>query len=406
MVPRIKQRYEDFKVQEITKGVIAEERPFPENIDEYGIAIEKELGKLKGEPTEQLKCVMQKRNTEMQTAIKILSNKQGFSIKRIGFGGNKDKRAVTSQFITIFEPDLERLKCFRDRNVYLHSFEYTDKKIELGDLDKNQFEIIIRGIEPEKDIEKILKKFEKEVKNGIPNYFGEQRFGSMRSSNHLIGKLFFEGKTKEAVELFLIGTSETEGEETKKARELITAGDFKQAIRLFPKENKYEKAILNSLIKNPNDYNTAWTQIPKNLGYLFVHAYQSYLFNLYLGKRIANFTNPLETQKGDVLDTEGFVIGPLFGHNTEFAKDKVGELEKEILKQESFSLASFKVSNFPMLSVEGARRRIKLTVENFKILEIIDDEFNENKKAAKVSFVLDKGNYATTVTEEIIKRLQ
>jgi len=403
---RIKQRYEDFVVQEIANGKKAEIKLFPDSIDTYGIIIKQEIEALQGPPTNQLKCVFQKRNIEMQTAIKNFTNKQGFSIKRVGFAGTKDKRAVTAQYITIFEPNLERLKQFRDKNIFLHSFEWAENKLELGDLEKNYFEIIIRGIDENKNLKEIIKNLEKGLNNGIPNYFGEQRFGSIRNSNHLIGKLFFQGKTKEAVELFLSGTSENENEVTTKARELVKAGNLKDALRTFPKENKYEKAILNSLIKNPNDYNNAWNCLPKNLGYLFVHAYQSYLFNLYLEKRIKELKNSLEEHKGDILDEQEFVLGPLYGHNTEFATGKIGELEKGILNQEQFALQDFKVNNFPMLSVEGARRRIKLDVQEFKVLDILKDEFNEGKQALKISFVLDKGNYATTVTDEIIKKIQ
>ncbi|MDD4983456.1 MAG: tRNA pseudouridine(13) synthase TruD [Candidatus ainarchaeum sp.] len=406
MEPRIKQRYEDFKVQEISNGIKAEIKEFSTSLDDYGQKIGVELDALQGERKEQLKCVMQKRITEMQFALKSIANKQGFSIKRLGFAGTKDKRAVTAQFITIYDPDLDRLKQFRDRNVLLHSFEWSDKKLELGDLDKNYFEIIIRGIDKNKDLEKIIKQIQKDIKNGIPNAFGEQRFGSIRNSNHLIGKLFFEGKTKEAVELFLTGISGTEPENTVKARELVKQGNLKDAIRTFPKENKYEKAILNALIKNPNDYNNAWNQIPKTLAYLFVHAYQSYLFNLYLEKRVKEFENPLEKQDGDILDEQGFVLGPIYGHSTELAKEEVGKLEQSILDQENFSLPTFKIANFPMMSVEGDRRKIKLEIGDFKVLDICPDEFNENCLALKISFILDKGNYATTVTEFIIGYLQ
>jgi len=406
MAPRIKQRYEDFKVQEITNGQKAEIKEFPKDLDDYGQKIEFELNALKGERKEQLKCVMQKRITEMQFALKSIANKQGFSIKRLGFAGTKDKRAVTAQHITIFDPSIDRLKQFRDKNVFLHSFGWSDKKLELGDLDKNYFEIIIRGIDEKKDLKKITTQIKKDIKDGIPNFFGEQRFGSVRSSNHLIGKLFFEGKTKDAVELFLTGTSDNEPENTTTARELVKQGNFKEAIRTFPKENKYEKAILNTLIKNPNDYNNAWTQIPKTLAYLFVHAYQSHLFNLYLEKRIKEFKNPLEKQNGDILDEQGFVLGPLYGYSTEFATGEIEKLEQNILNLEDFTPQHFKVKNFPMLSVEGARRRIKLDVQEFKILDISADEFNENCQEFKISFILDKGNYATTVTEFIISYLK
>jgi len=398
MTIKVKQRYEDFVVQEISETK-AEILPFPETVEEYGEQLEKAIDALHTERKEQLKCILQKRNIDLNTAIKRLSRKQKFSQKRIGYAGLKDKRAVTSQFITIYDPNLEELKKFRDKNIFLHSFEWSNKKIELGDLKENFFIVKLRNIDTQIDLKKTFNKIKK-IKE-MPNYFGEQRFGSIRELNQDIGRFFIQGKTKEAVELFLIATSDREKEETQEARALVKEGNYAEAIRKFPKENHMEKAILNSLIKNPNDYNNAWLQISKSITFLFVHAYQSYLFNKYINTRLEKYS--LDSMDGDILDEEGFVLGPLFGFEFTFATKESGKLEKKILKEENMGLEDFHIKNFPQMSSKGTRKRIKLLIKNLKLVAIQEDDFNEDKQEIIISFTLDKGNYATTVLDYFIK---
>ena len=85
------------------------------------------------------------------------------------------------------------------------------------------------------EIEKRIKECFKEMKNGIANYFGEQRFGGIRQITHIVGKEFLKGRFKEGVMLYLTHTVEGEQEEIKKARERLSeTGDLAEATRLFP----------------------------------------------------------------------------------------------------------------------------------------------------------------------------
>ena len=62
-----------------------------------------------------------------------------------------------------------------------------------------------------------------------------------------------------------------------------------------------------------------------------------------------------------------------------------------------------------MLSSKGDFRNIKTKIYNLELLDISSDELNidENKdfKTIKISFILDKGQYATNVVRELIKPL-
>jgi len=393
----IKHRYTDFIVQEI--ALDGEKcRTLPEGVSEE-INIPENL-----ENKELLHCTMQKVNIDVQNAIKSLSLNQKCGKTRIGFAGLKDKRGVTSQRISIYQPNLEQLRKLNYRQIKLFDFVWQDSKIELGQLQGNAFTIIIRDIDLSKDeIKNILDKFHNEISDGIPNYFGEQRFGGIRQITHQVGKLLFQGKTKEALLLYLGKTNEKESAETKEARELASNEKYSEAFKKFKgNEFRYERAILSSLIKEPNDFVKAFQQLPKNLMILFPHAYQSYLFNKYLDLRQKTFGNVLEKQKEDKLD-KGYIQGPLFGFDYQFSEGKLGSLEKEVLKEEGIELEQFKVNGFPQMSVQGMYRNISLQVNNFVVLDIFDDEYHEGKKAVKLSFDLTKNSYATVVLNELMK---
>jgi len=353
-----------------------------------------------------LYCDMQKQNTDLQNVIKSLCLVMQCGKSRIGTAGLKDKRAVTCQRISIYQPNVELLKKFGSKMVKLHDFRWREAKVDIGDLIGNSFTIIIRDIDKEeKEIKEIIESFSKDLANGTPNKFGEQRFGGIRDVTHEVGRLFIEGKTKEAVLHYLTKTVDRESQEVKDARALVAEGKYKESLKKFPKLGyRYERAIIDKLAKTENDFTNAWSQLPKNISYLFTHAYQSYIFNKYLDLRIKTYgKESLKPQDGDILDESGNVLGQLFGYDSEFSKGKVGELEKQVLKDENVTLDMFNVKHFPQMSVSGTKRPISLQVYDFKLLEIIDDEFNPGKKCAKVSFWLDKSNYATTVLEELMK---
>ena len=399
---RSKFRYWDFIVKEVyyenNKNNVSEIIDFETD--------QQELYKFPKDQKDYLYFNMQKINTDLQHFVKNMALVLRCGKTKISFAGLKDKRGVTSQRFCIYNPDVELMKKYNRNMVKLFNFRWSDEKLEIGSLIGNDFILTIRNIDhDEKKIKKIVTDFEKQIVVGIPNNFGEQRFGGPRDVTHEVGRLLIQEKTKDAVMLYLTKTYDREDEEVKKVREIISNGEFVEAIKQLPKRSfRYERAILHALIKNPNDFHNAWLQLPKNITYLFSHAYQSHLFNKYLELRIKKFgKHALDAQKGDVLDDEGNVMGPLFGYQFELATDKVGELEKEILKEENMTLADFRVNNFPQMSVSGARRKIKLDIHNFKFEESGKDEHFEDKNYAKISFWLEKGNYATTVLDELIK---
>ncbi|NMA44804.1 MAG: tRNA pseudouridine(13) synthase TruD [Candidatus Diapherotrites archaeon] len=399
---KIKQRYSDFIVEEVTREGICEVQRYNKPLEKRNF--EKMRIPEKPENKEHLILEMEKINTDTNTAIALISRGINTSKKRIGYAGLKDKRGITAQRISIYQPDIKKIENFGVKGIELRNPKWGER-IELGELQGNNFTITIRDIsETKEEIEKIVQQFVFECGGGIPNYFGNQRFGGKRQITHRVGKLLLLQDFKSAIELYLTETYEEEKPNLKNARiNLAKTMDYSKALKEFPFEARTERAILNHLVQHPNDYANAFSVLPKKMRYLFTHAYQSYLFNKMIKERIKILgKKALTPQEGDILE-EGEVTALLPGYESEFAKGIQGEIEQKILQEENMELKNFKVDRIAEISSQGSRKKISLKPQNMYLDKIGEDEFNEGKKYATIKFYLTKGNYATTIMQELIK---
>ena len=335
---------------------------------------------------------LRKQNMTTMDAVNTLSNMLHISKQRIGYAGNKDKRAVTEQYISVKGVSEEDV-----RQIFTDEFELEvvgqGNRIGLGNLDANRFEITVRNLNlPQDDIKERSEKIVEELDGKFPNYFGEQRFGSTRPITHQVGRLILKGEFEEAVWTYIAKPYDDEYSSIRKVREeLWETRQVENAAEKFPKQYRYEKALLYHLTKNPEDYKGAIKRLPENLQRLFIHAYQSWVFNRTLSRLIED----------DWYD-EKYEI-PLVGFKTDLKDNKPENITKEELDEEGISQEDFRLQDFPELRSEGTYRRAFGDYRNFKVLSTDEDDLNMSKNKMTVSFDLPKGSYATVFLREIMK---
>ncbi len=270
----------------------------------------------------------------------------------IGFAGLKDKNAVTTQTFSVplNNGSVEKLKqailSLQSDNVKINWFKLHNNKLKPGHLLGNRFKIIIsdvnKGALP--NAEKIIKEIKKK---GLPNYFGEQRFG-------------------------------IENNNIKKGHDLIKG-------RLKIRDRWLRRFLMNS--------------------------YQSYLCNLYLANRVKKglFDKLIKGDIAKKYDTGGLFevkdldkeqkryenmeisfTAPIYGIKMLDAKFEAKKLESLILKKSEISIEDLKKAG-----IKGTRRAGRLVVNNF-----IAEECSEG---IQLRFSLPKGSFATVVLREIIK---
>jgi tRNA pseudouridine13 synthase len=355
----LKRNFEDFKVKEISNK---------KNEDENG---------------DYTHFTLEKTNWDTIRAISALSRTLGVSRKRFGFAGTKDKRAVTAQRMGVWNVSPEKLGEVKVKDLRLYDFMRSNEKILVGDLIGNEFEVRVR--DPEVKDESVIETGKQEIEDsGVPNYFGYQRFGVIRPNTHIIGKFLLNGDVEGGIMSYLADYYDGEKEDAREARKgLKETGDFKEALKTFPKRLGYERTMIDSLYKNPSDFAGAFRRLHKKLRQLFIHGYQSYLFNLILSRMIEND-----------MDVHNTII-PLFGYQSAFSDGEQGEIEKNVLDEAGIDIGEFKIKSFPELSSRGAFRNATLETKiEYQILEDNSLLFN---------FSLPKGNYATMVMREFMK---
>lgn len=282
--------------------------------------------------------LLKKKNCTTLQAMQQIATALKVPLKWIACAGNKDKVALTEQVCSVATIPPQRINELKLANIELKALGKGKKPASLGDLKGNEFEIIVRDIE---HLPSLKKQF--------INYFGEQRFST---NNPAIGKA-------------------------------IVKKDFKQAIALIlATKTPAAKKIHSILAVQPKNYLEALKALPTKLLKLYIHAYQSLLWNE-LAKKYTEHHD-----KNTKLPVPGFATVP------------DNQLE-EILKREGVNLRDFVIKEFPSLSSEGTLRNVFAEVHDLHIGKLEDDELNPGKKKVKLTFTLPPGSYAT----EFIKQL-
>jgi len=367
------------------------------------------------------------RNWELNRLVRRLSTNLRVGRAKIGFAGTKDGRSVATQLMS-FNAPIEDVKALSIPDVQILDAYRARRAMEIGDLIGNRFRIKVADTDATADLQAICESVKKRLDElgGSPNFFGTQRFGSVRPITHLIGKDLIRGDLKGAVMRYVANPMEGEESEANDARKrLQETEDFQQALREFPGQLTFERTMIMRLVQTPGDYRGALRSLPANLLMMFVHAYQSNLFNRILSERIRrgisikypiegdlilpldknklpDHDNPILVTK-DMLDkarknaSEGkaFVSGLLYGTESLFPEGEMGDIEHKIIDGESIERLDFQIIGLREASSKGTRRELLAPYKDLRI-ETADNE-------AVFSFSLNKGCYATTLLREFMK---
>ncbi|MBE0490798.1 MAG: tRNA pseudouridine(13) synthase TruD [Sulfurospirillum sp.] len=127
--------------------------------------------------------------------IQKLSEFCGAKTRDFGYAGLKDKDGMTTQFVSVHKNFEQKLENFSDTNIKILSKNYHNNKIRTGHLKGNRFFIRLKRVS-NIDAQKLTSAIKTLTKEGMPNFFGYQRFGR-EGDNFTIGLDILSGKRKE-----------------------------------------------------------------------------------------------------------------------------------------------------------------------------------------------------------------
>ena len=345
----------------------------------------------------------------------------------IAWAGTKDRRAVAERLFSyrgalpVGELDLPRVEL-------IEAYRARDGLV-LGHHYGNAFEIRISDLAIPADAAlAVVRTTERALRErgGFPNLFGPQRFGEVRPVTHRVGREVVRGDLVAAVETYLAdlppGRTAGPGDEARRAYSVHH--DPRRALAEFPPEYRFERTLLDHLAQGHGP-DRALRGLSRELRLLFVHAFQSLLFNRWVSRRrsiglpldlpvagdrilrvgrdgtvraleaVPVATDNLPECEELVRKGRALLAGPLVGFDTPEPAAVPGELLASVLSEEGVDREMFRTPHTPELASRGAWRPVLLPVPPLGLVP--------HDASIECRFSLPKGAYATVLLREFLK---
>lgn len=371
---------------------------------------------------------------EQHELAEAIARRLGLPHRALQWAGTKDRRAVTERLFSYpghppAFPDLDL-----PRTRLIEAYRARDG-LQLGDHYGNRFDIHLRELsaaapEARERFAGTLSSLRE--RGGIPNFYGPQRFGEVRPITHEVGRAIVRGDFAQAVEIYLAAVPEGDERPVDPAR--LAYGqdhDVQKALRDFPREYRFERSLLEHLARGHTPQR-ALRALSRELRLLFVHAYQSLLFNRWLTERYRRGLGLGVVSEGDwilrigrdgtlrgedavpveadnlpecsalVARAQALVAGPLVGYDTRTLAGVPGEILRQVLAEEELDTAAFKLPAAPELASRGSWRAALIPLPPIQIG--VEEGRDGAGPFARFRFTLPRGSYATVVLREFTKR--
>lgn len=279
-----------------------------------------------------------------------------FAVKEglVSYAGLKDRFAITEQWFGVHVPGKQEydLSDLVIEGVEVLEYQRHNKKLRTGALTGNKFELILRNVSA---VDKLVERWQAITAQGVPNYFGEQRFGIEGGNIARALSLFSGSKVKD-----------------KKKR-----GMYLSAARSY---------IFNSMINERIEQS------------LFDEIIVGDVLMLAGTQSVFHVDAVDESVKQRLIDKDVDITAPMWGAGELMTTDAALALEQKIAEQH----VEF-AQGLPRFGLKQERRRIRLTISDTDISVLATkDSHTSNQADVKISFFLPAGCYATTVLRELL----
>lgn len=315
---------------------------------------------------EHLILTVRKKGLSTWQMCEEISERVGVKVRDIGYAGLKDKNAMTVQNISLPAKFAKAVENFSHPAIKILSTTRHNNKIKLGHLKGNRFFIRLKKVN-KTDAQKLSSALDLIRSDGMPNYFGFQRFGR-EGDNYKKAKAMLSGDAKirgKKMQNFLISALQSERFNAWLNRRieishLVNGFDIKE----LGKALEWDKESIEIAKKQSQ----------------FFKLLRGDVMNHYPYGRLYYAEDPVaEAERFKARDTAP--TGILSGYRSTHAKDLAGEIEQEF---------------FEDIPASGDRRYA------WVFPEVESGKYIEENAHFELAFSLPKGSYATSLIEELL----
>jgi tRNA pseudouridine13 synthase len=359
---------------------------------------------------------LEKRSLGTPEAINAIVERWNVPRKRISYGGLKDKHAVTSQFVTIHNGPR---KHFEQRSFSLTYLGQAERHFDATDIDGNRFSLVMRDM-TKTEAEATITAANDIAGRGVPNYFDDQRFGSLGYSREWIGKFWCQGNYERALWLALADAHPDDRSDEKREKQILRDHwgrwtECKEAL-----SRSHRRSVITYLAdkeatgKTP-DFRGAFSCLSIDLRGLYLSAFQSALWNRMLTQQLAaSFAKerliPIELESGLCWFVRGLSIDefnslrdlefPLPSARQKLEPGPVLDLVNQAVATEGLELRELRVK-YPRDSFFSKGSRAAFMSLSDLTTTVTDDDLYPRCQKVNLSFSLPRGSYATIVVKRV-----
>lgn len=357
---------------------------------------------------------VRKRKMTTFEAIDLIRDHTGAEGEALTYAGLKDRQAVAVQHVALRGLELRgKIPGLRCDLVGRARHPLTSRHL-LG----NRFEIIVRELD-HASAGLFCGRAREVAEHGLPNYFGEQRFGNIRAGQAFLARELILGRHEEALRLLLATPGRFDPPADVARKQVIARlwGNWRliaEKVRGGP-----HPSILRDLARHPGDYAGALDRMPARTRAIHMLSYQAYIWNeavtRYLGHHLPHkglleapyccdrfvFWKPPRGRHRAVLNRLKGLSFPLIDHESKLEDPDIRLAIDSVLVAEGIPRREFRAKGVPSAFFKEVPRALILEPEDLTVSEVEADEKNRGKARLRLAFTLPPGAYATLVLSRI-----
>jgi len=352
-----------------------------------------------------------KRDVGTIEAVEAVCRRWNLAGHRVSYAGLKDRHAATTQYLTIADGPAQAAS---GPNYELEPVGKLSHPYGPQHFRGNRFGIVLRDLS-EDDVCRASSEIAALPRDGLPNYFDDQRFGSVGTSGQFIGHAWLIGDHERALRLALADANpfDRSGEKARKAILRANWGRWKEAKAML--DRSPARSIVTYLVDHPTDYRGAFARMRRTMRTLYFSAFQSHLWNLFLAGWLERSTRP-DQRAPIVLKGGTFPFPrrlepaqmqalyespiPLPSSRNSLPAGALGEVIQGVLERFQLTWPDLRVRHLKDVFFSKGTRASLFFPENLEC-RAIEDELHPGRRGLCLSFELGKGSYATIMVKRI-----